>query len=304
MEQKAIEMYRSHNTHIFNAEKRFRKKDIDVDFTKKSTLFNSTEDGICILDKELNIINVNFTLKSWYAHKSNFIGKKCYRVYHDRNKPCDNCPIIKTLQYGKANRDIISYSINNDKAHGWHELQSFPIYDGEDMFGVAEYVRDITYEVDLYSKISEISHQMDNFKEQNELLKMYLSQTKSEKEQIKSDITSNIQKYVKPLIKQVKESCEQRPVEYDLISFLETLLQNIVTPYLNDAGVLMDFTSREIQTMSLIKGGKTTKEIAEIMYLSTKTIDFHRSNIRKKLNLERGKGNLRSYLISSRLPLE
>jgi len=87
------------------------------------------------------------------------------------------------------------------------------------------------------------------------------------------------------------------------VSFLETLLQNITAPYMEDGALLEDFTAREIQILSLIKGGKTTKEIAGIMHLSTKTVDFHRANIRKKLSLERG-DNLRSHIMKSRMPLE
>ncbi|MCX7797676.1 MAG: helix-turn-helix transcriptional regulator [Melioribacter sp.] len=46
-------------------------------------------------------------------------------------------------------------------------------------------------------------------------------------------------------------------------------------------------TDREIEILKLISHGYTSKEIAEKLYLSKKTIDYYRSNIRAKLNLSK-----------------
>lgn len=43
-------------------------------------------------------------------------------------------------------------------------------------------------------------------------------------------------------------------------------------------------TKREQQVLELIGGGKTTKEIATILKLSTATIGSHRKSICRKLN--------------------
>ncbi|SHE89021.1 response regulator [Flavisolibacter ginsengisoli] len=45
-------------------------------------------------------------------------------------------------------------------------------------------------------------------------------------------------------------------------------------------------TTREIEIISLIKKGDTSKEIAASLYLSTKTVEVHRYNILKKLKLK------------------
>jgi DNA-binding CsgD family transcriptional regulator len=43
---------------------------------------------------------------------------------------------------------------------------------------------------------------------------------------------------------------------------------------------------RELQVLSLIGDGQTTREIAEALSLSVKTIESHRAAIKRKLGLE------------------
>lgn len=47
-------------------------------------------------------------------------------------------------------------------------------------------------------------------------------------------------------------------------------------------------TTREIEILELLKRGRTTKEIAHALDLSARTVDFHRANIKQKLELRSG----------------
>lgn len=59
-----------------------------------------------------------------------------------------------------------------------------------------------------------------------------------------------------------------------------------------------DFTANEIRILELIKQGKRSKEIADLLNLSLATIAYHRNNIRKKLGIINKKENLFSRLQS------
>ena len=47
-----------------------------------------------------------------------------------------------------------------------------------------------------------------------------------------------------------------------------------------------ELTSREREVIKLIAEGKTNKEIANLLFISTRTVENHRANIMKKLNLK------------------
>jgi diguanylate cyclase (GGDEF)-like protein len=111
-----------------------------------SNIFTSIQDGISILDKELNIISVNPIMEKWYAHYLPFIGKKCFQVYHGRKEPCKICPSIRTIEKGGPAYEVVPKVGAGGEIVGWLDLYSFPLFDGVtgELKGAIEYVRDIT----------------------------------------------------------------------------------------------------------------------------------------------------------------
>jgi len=62
----------------------------------------------------------------------------------------------------------------------------------------------------------------------------------------------------------------------------------IADPFIETMGQQQDqqaLTSRERQILNLIVAGKTNKEIAEILFISPKTVDKHRTSLMTKLNV-------------------
>jgi len=58
-------------------------------------------------------------------------------------------------------------------------------------------------------------------------------------------------------------------------------------------------TLSELNVLKLVGQGKTTKEIAEILFVSKKTIETHRGNCVKKLGLEGSKNALIKFLLEN-----
>ncbi|MHA1849596.1 MAG: ATP-binding protein [Promethearchaeota archaeon] len=129
--------------------------EIDKDFSYK--IFESIQDGISILDKDLNIVLVNPTMKTWYHHALPLEGKKCYEAYQGRSDLCEQCPSIKAIHTKKKAMEIVSWNGKNGEVLGWLELYAFPLINKEngEVELVIEYVRDITEKHNAYIALRE-----------------------------------------------------------------------------------------------------------------------------------------------------
>jgi PAS domain S-box-containing protein len=118
-------------------------------------IFDAIQDGISVLDKNLNVIQINNTMVKWYAHAMPFKGKKCYEIYHGRTEPCEICPSIRALEEGSLQMDIVPL-VESGQSVGWLELYSFPLLDAEGSpSGIVEYVRNITERMEAEQALRE-----------------------------------------------------------------------------------------------------------------------------------------------------
>ncbi len=107
-------------------------------------IFDAMQDGITVLDCGLNIVRSNSWFKKMYPTVLPHMGKKCYNVYHNREKPCSFCPAAVAINSGKMEGGVMSYR-SPGGTDGWLELSAFPLKNERDqVVGVIEHVKDIT----------------------------------------------------------------------------------------------------------------------------------------------------------------
>ena len=82
-------------------------------------------------------------------------------------------------------------------------------------------------------------------------------------------------------------------------NYYNSLMKNLQELSISTGGMLHVYsklTPREIEICNLIRGGATSKDIAETLHISEATINKHRWRIRNKLNIANRDINLISYL--------
>ncbi len=127
-------------------------------------------------------------------------------------------------------------------------------------------------------------------------MKVLLKQREKDKAAIEENILPELKKLVEPQIKKLHNVCtNQEQKKY--LAIIESNLKELGEKFsIRLSSKYFNLTVSESQIANLIKHNRTSKEVSEIMNISISTVNFHRKNIRNKLNIKNTKTNLKSYL--------
>ncbi|MGP8104838.1 MAG: HD domain-containing phosphohydrolase [Desulfobaccales bacterium] len=122
-----------------------------------SSIFASIQDGMSIMDLNLDILQVNPSIEKWYPYAMPLVGKKCYQAYHGQDYPCRPCPAHRAILTGKPHSGTMGLKGVNGKILGWLEVHSFPWRNNSSgkVQGVINYIRDITYRLQVEDEIED-----------------------------------------------------------------------------------------------------------------------------------------------------
>ncbi len=142
----------------------------------------------------------------------------------------------------------------------------------------------------------QLQTQSGDLLEANSALKALLRQRESDRLELEESILENVRQLILPHIEKLKKSSlpEHQKLSLDI---LEANLQEITSPFIRKTTTrFLGLTSTEIRVADLIRKGRSSKEIADILGISERAVTFHRQSIRGKLGLKRAKVNLHAYL--------
>jgi len=184
-----------------------------------------------------------------------------------------------------------------------------PYFDAEGRFkGSFAVVTDIStqkkeknlLELRVRQRTKEIENKTQSLEEVNTALRVLLKKREEDKTLLEERMLVNIRELVIPFIEKMRGS-ELDERQKGCLDIMESTLHDIVSPFLHRMSLeFRNLTPSEIQVANMVKFGKTTKDIAEILNLSEKTVEFYRKSIRRKIGITNQSINLRTFLSSSK----
>lgn len=204
------------------------------------------------------------------------------------------------------NRSIIAETkgpITINKKRLYLQIMACVVFDSRNKrIAAVESIRDISRmkhaEWQLKKRGKELEDESKNLEEANTALRVLLKLREKDRDLLEQDALGNVTNLVLPYIRELRSKALGKQANA-LLDIIESNVNHIVSPFLRNMSLKnFNLSPKELQVANLIKEGMSSKEISDLMNLSTSTIDFHRNNIRMKLGLQAKKISLKTYLLS------
>ena len=275
------------------------------------TILNSLSAHIAILDSDGHILETN-TAWQLYGQKNgmrsdinstniNYL-KVCDQAHgKDAEFSQQAADGMRRVIKGDTDEFTMEYPCHSPTMRMWFYMRVTRIKGNEPYFLVVSH-ENITplklAEEKIRNREEELRSKSQNLEELNSALKVLLHQRDKDRQEIEERIVANVNQMVFVYLEKMKNTrLDSRQKTY--LDIIETHLNDIISPFLQTVTAMhLRLTPQEIQVATLVKEGKTTKEIADLLSITTNAIDFHRKNIRRKFGLNHQKTNLRSFLLS------
>jgi len=246
------------------------------------------------------ILEISPSIEKYVPFKrEDLIGRSIYEFYVDKNRRTDFLQEIEGKEYVRDfeillrnhQGSLLTCSIAASIMPG--EGERPPRIVGS-MRDISERKRD---EETLRQREEELSIKSRNLEELNTALKVLLKQREEDRKEMEENVLANVKTSLLPYIEKLKKG----PLTHHqraCLEILEAQMKKIISPFLHRISqACFDLTPQEIRVADFVKNGNTTKEIADILGISIKTVDYHRDNIRRKLGIKNHHTNLRSFLL-------
>jgi len=270
---------------------------------------------ICFKDLSNKILHVNKAATEMVGLTAAEMERKhCAELFPDWLAEKYYQDDLEVINSGIPKFGIEEQYINAAGEMRWVSTDKLPWFDKDgSLTGVLAFAVDITarkllelelirarddLELKVIERTKEIEDKSVRLAELNTALKALLRHREEDQKEFEESIISNVRTHIAPYLEKLKSS--QLSVSQKVwVEIIESHLQEVTSPFTRKLAVqYMALTPTEIRVADYVKDGRSTKEMAELLCISHKTVAFHRDNIRRKLGLRGGRNCLRSYLLT------
>ncbi len=249
--------------------------------------------AITIMDPELEIIIHNHAAEELHECAADtLIGQSAEILYKNSN----NLKQFKNAVAVANKKGRHEFVMQQHKAGTPRYLATtiFCIHDQEEnKTGFGLIARDIT---EQKMGVLELEKKKKEAEDANIALKVMLDQHTRTRESVEEQISIKLQELVNPYLYLLQQSGVNEK-QSETISIIAAHIDSITHQFTPKARkIMLKLSPRETLIADLVRQGKTSKNISEILHVSLRTVETYRNNLRKKLGINKKKIGLRTYL--------
>ena len=273
---------------------------------KYRTIIENIEDGYYEVDLAGNFTFFNDSMCRLTSYTRDEMMGRNYRQIMDETNAKRVYNVFNTVYITQLSTRAVDWELLRRDASKRYIEVSVSLrknLNGEPI-GFMGIARDITErkknEQTLLAREEDLRTKTNNLEEVNTALKVLLRRREEDKRELEETVMTNLNDLVHPYVERIrKRSKDQRLLE--IVDVMESNLDTLTSPFFHKlSSQIQNLTSTEVEIANLVKQGKSTKEISDLLSVSIKTIESHRLNIRKKLGLSNKRASLRTHLLSIR----
>lgn len=270
---------------------------------KYRAVFNGANDIILVLDLDERVVDVNDKIiKVSRCRKEELLGQKLEDLGGFFREEDSLKELLRQFRRRIDDHDDLPFewmTLDKDGEEMVLEIRVSRIKIGGEIIRHLVVLRDIT---PCRKVEGDLKHSLMILKEHEEELELnaigmreVIKQIEIEKKFVKEKVAANIKNVIYPILKKLRGRGGKLDEKY--IGLIEQHLEDMVTSFGREISDRTHcLTQREIEICSLIRSGMSSKEIAEMLYISQKTVGNHRDKIREKLGIKNQGVRLSGYL--------
>lgn len=257
-----------------------------------NALFDSALDAIFLVDDAGTVLAANEAAQKHHAKsEQRLTGNPMQTVLGNRYRT-----LVRNAMHALRDKELWSENVVAIDGDG----DAFPAEATLRRINFSDYslyqliLRDLTAHVELAEDLQETQAEV---REKDIALRQVLDSVEANRKRMREQLTSQVKKQMLPALERIATAEDQ-----EVRDGYKTVIEDQLTDLAGDTSgsrfdpELLRLSPREMEVCRLIQLGRTGKEIAQLLNMSFETVQTHRKNIRRKLNLRGKKASLFNYL--------